>query len=73
MFKAMPHNVDFNGLALYACSGCMHVVFKAARRWGERLTVRTTAYAAETSPAPEVLPDSRTMKGGRGGARVRTF
>lgn len=39
----------------------MHVGLKAARRWGERFTVRTTAFAAKTPPAREVPPDSHTM------------
>ena len=43
-----------------------------ARKWGDRLPVRATAFAAETPPAREVLAESRTMKGG-GAAGVATL
>lgn len=64
MFKATPRDVDFTGLAFYGWSRFMLLDLKAARWCGEWLTVRTTAYAAKTPPAREVLPDSRTMKVG---------
>lgn len=64
MFTATPRNVDFTGPAFYGWTSFMHVDLKAARRWGERFTVRTTAYAAKNPSAREVLPDSHTMKDG---------
>lgn len=64
VFTATPRNVDFTGPAFYGWTSFMHVDLKAARRWGERFTVRTTAYAAKNPSAREVLPDSHTMKDG---------
>jgi len=45
---------------------------RPARQWGKRFPVRTTAFAAETPPAREVLAESRTIKGG-GAAGVATL
>jgi len=71
-FEAAAREVGFLGFGFYPRSGFMHVDLGPARSWGERFPVRATAFAAETSPAREVLADSRTMKGG-GAAGVATL
>jgi zinc D-Ala-D-Ala carboxypeptidase len=63
-FEAAAREVGFLGFGFYPLSGFMHVDLGPARQWGERFTVRATAFAAETPPAREVLAQSRTMKGG---------
>jgi len=71
-FEAAARAVGFLGFGFYPRSGFMHVDLGSTRQWGERLPVRATAFVAETSPAREVLADSRTMKGG-GAAGVATL
>ncbi|MBC7140509.1 MAG: DUF882 domain-containing protein [Defluviimonas sp.] len=71
-FEAAARAVGFLGFGFYPRSGFMHVDLGPARQWGERFPVRATAFAAETTPAREVLADSRTMKGG-GAAGVATL
>ena len=70
-FEAAARGMGFLGFGFYPRSGFMHIDLGPARQWGERFPVRA-AFAAETSPAREVLADSRTMKGG-GAAGVATL
>ncbi len=71
-FEAAARAVGFLGFGFYPRTGFMHIDLGPARHWGERFSVRATAFAAETPPAREVLAESRTMKGG-GVARVATL
>ncbi|MFC4624426.1 YcbK family protein [Daeguia caeni] len=71
-FEAAARAVGFLGFGFYPRSGFMHIDLGPARQWGERFPVRTTAFAAETPPAREVLADSRTIKGS-GAAGVATL
>ena len=71
-FEAAAREVGFLGFGFYPRSGFMHIDLGPAREWGDRFSVRKTAFAAETPPAREVLADSRTMKGG-GAAGVATL
>ena len=70
-FEAAAREVGFLGFGFYPRSGFIHVDLGPARQWGERFPVQATAFAAETSPAREVLAESRTMKGA-GAAGVAT-
>ena len=63
-FEAAARAIGFLGFGFYPRSGFIHVDLGPARQWGERFPIRETAFAAETSPAREVLADCRTMKGG---------
>jgi hypothetical protein len=56
----------------YLRSGFMHIDLGPARQWGECFPARPVKFAAETSPAREVLAQSRTMKGS-GAAGVATL
>ncbi|MEZ5848960.1 MAG: D-Ala-D-Ala carboxypeptidase family metallohydrolase [Geminicoccaceae bacterium] len=71
-FEAAARAVGFLGFGYYPRSGFMHIDLGPARQWGERFTVRATAFALETAPVREVLADSRTMKGS-GAAGVATL
>ena len=71
-FEAAAREVGFLGFGFYPRSGFIHVDLGPARQWGERFSVRETAFAAETPPAREVLAQSRTMKGS-GAAGVATL
>jgi hypothetical protein len=71
-FEAAARAVGFLGFGFYPRSGFIHVDLGPARQWGERFRVQTTAFAAETQPAREVLAQSRIMKGG-GAAGVATL
>ena len=62
-FEAAAREVGFLGFGFYPRSGFIHVDLGPARQWGERFPVRASAFAAETSPAREVLAGSRTLKG----------
>ena len=70
-YRAGAHLIGFKGFGFYLRSGFVHIDLGPARSWGERFQKRETAFAAETSPAHEVLADSRTLKGG-GAAGVAT-
>jgi hypothetical protein len=63
-FEAAARAAGFKGFGYYPRSGFIHVDLGPARTWGERFPKRTTAFAAETPPAREVLAESRTLKGG---------
>jgi zinc D-Ala-D-Ala carboxypeptidase len=71
-FEAAAREVGFLGFGFYPRSDFMHIDLGPARQWGERFSVRATAFAAETAPAREVLAKSRTMKGS-GAAGVATL
>jgi hypothetical protein len=71
-FEAAAREVRFLGFGFYPRSGFMHIDLGPARQWGERFPARQTAFAAEISPAREVLAQSRTMKGS-GAAGVATL
>ena len=70
-FEAAARAVGFLGFGYYPRSGFMHIDLGPARVWGERFPARATAFAAEPSPAREVLAESRTLKGS-GAAGVAT-
>ncbi|MCA0871460.1 DUF882 domain-containing protein [Seohaeicola saemankumensis] len=71
-FEAAAREVGFLGFGFYPRSGFMHIDLGPARQWGEPFLARSVPFAAETSPAREVLTQSRTMKGG-GAAGVATL
>jgi zinc D-Ala-D-Ala carboxypeptidase len=71
-FEEAARAVGFQGFGFYPRSGFMHIDLGPARSWGERFPKRTSAFAAETPPAREVLAESRTLKGG-GAAGVATI
>ncbi|MFN4282449.1 MAG: YcbK family protein [Alphaproteobacteria bacterium] len=71
-FEAAAREVGFLGFGFYPRSGFIHIDLGPARQWGKRFPVWTTAFAAETPPAREVLAESRTMKGS-GAAGVATI
>ena len=62
-FEAAAREVGFLGFGFYSRSGFMHIDLGPARQWGERFTVRATAFATEVPPAREVLAESRTLRG----------
>ena len=70
-FEAAADDVGFQGFGFYPRSGFMHTDLGPARSWGEPFRKRPTAFAEETTPAREVLAESRTLKGG-GAAGVAT-
>ena len=70
-FEEAARAVGFKGFGFYPRSGFMHIDLGPPRMWGERFPVRETAFAMETSPAREVLAESRTLKGS-GAAGVAT-
>ncbi len=72
VFEAAARAVGFLGFGFYPRSGLMHIDLGPARTWGERFTPRATPFMPETSPAREVLAESRTLKGG-GAAGVATI
>ena len=72
VFEAVAREVGSLGFGFYPRSGFIHIDLGPARQWGERFPVQTTAFAAETPPAREVLAESRTMKGS-GAAGVATL
>jgi len=72
VFMAAARAVGFLGFGTYPRSGFMHIDLGPARSWGEPFRTRVTPFVPETSPAREMLADSRTMKGG-GAAGVATI
>jgi hypothetical protein len=72
VFEAAARAVGFLGFGFYPRSGFMHIDLGPTRQWGERFPVRANAFATETSPAREVLAESRTMKGS-GAAALSTL
>lgn len=70
-FEVAARAVRFPGSGCFPRSNFMHIDLAPARQWGERLSVRLTAFAAETPPAREVLTESRLMKAS-GAADVAT-
>jgi zinc D-Ala-D-Ala carboxypeptidase len=62
-FEEAAREVGFLGFGYYPRSGFMHIDLGPARSWGEKFPVRAVSFAPETSPAREVLAESRTMRG----------
>ena len=71
-FEAAAREVGFLGFGFYPSSGFVHVDLGPARSWGQPFPVRATALAAESTPAREVLAESRTLRG-TGAAGVATL
>jgi hypothetical protein len=62
-FEAAARAVGFLGFGFYPRSGFIHIDLGPARSWGETFPVRAVSFAPETSPAREVLAESRTLRG----------
>lgn len=70
-FAEVTRTMRFLGFGTLPGSGFMHIDLGSIRRWGEPCAYRTTPFLAEVIPAPEILVESRTLKGG-GAAGIAT-